>query len=47
MGARADERMMVRRGQAGQPDRVRWVLGILETGPHFRFREDEDLFLGK
>ncbi len=47
MGARTDERMIVKRGQAGQSDRVRWVLKILETGPHFTFREDEDLFLGK
>ena len=42
MGVRADERMMVKRGQAGQPERVRWVLEILETGPHCRFREDGD-----
>ena len=47
MCVRADERVIVRRGQAGQPDRVRWVLAILRTGPRFRFREDEDLFLGK
>jgi hypothetical protein len=42
MGVRADERMMVKRGQAGQPDRVRWVLEILEAGPQFSFRKHED-----
>lgn len=43
MGVRADERMAVKRGQVSQPDRVRLVLGLLEAGPHFRFREDEDV----
>jgi hypothetical protein len=42
MGVRADERMTVKRGQDSQPDRVRWVLGLLDTGPHFRLREDKD-----
>ena len=44
MGIRAEERIVVKREQAGQSDRVRWVLEMLETGPHFRFREDRDLF---
>jgi len=43
MGVRTDERMTVKRGQDSQPDRVRWVLGLLDAGPHFRFREDKDL----
>lgn len=45
MGVRADERSAVKRGQVSQPDRLRWVLGLLEAGPHFRFREDKDIFL--
>ncbi len=43
MGVRA-ERMVLKREQASQPERVRWVLEMLEAGPHFRFREDRDLF---
>ena len=42
---RAGERMAAKRGRASQPDRVRWVLGLLEAGPRFRFREDKDIFL--
>ena len=45
MGVRADMRMAVKRSQASQPDRLRWVLGLLEAGPRFRFREDKDIFL--
>jgi hypothetical protein len=44
MGKRADQRMVVNRSWASQPDRVRWVLEMLEAGPHFRLREAEDLF---
>jgi hypothetical protein len=47
MGKRADERIVVNRSRASQPDRVRWVLEMLEAGPHFRFREDEDIVPGK
>jgi hypothetical protein len=42
MGVRADQRMAAKKGQASQPDRVLWVLGLLEAGPHFRLREDRD-----
>jgi hypothetical protein len=42
MGVRAEQRMAVKNGQASQPDRVRWVVGLLEAGPHFRLHEDRD-----
>jgi len=42
MGKRADERRLIKESRASQPDRVRRLLEILATGPHFRFREDED-----
>ncbi len=42
MSVRSDQRMAVKKGQASQADRVRWVLGLLETGPQFRLREDSD-----
>ena len=37
MSSRADERAVVKRGQEGQSERVRWVLGILEAGDEPRF----------
>jgi hypothetical protein len=46
MGNRADERRLINRSRASQLDRVRWVLEMLEAGPHFRFHEDEDLSSG-
>ena len=46
MGKRADEQRMIKRGRASQPDRVQWVLELLEVGPHFRFREDENVSSG-
>jgi hypothetical protein len=37
MNSRADERAVVKRGQEGQSERVRWVLEILEAGDEPRF----------
>ena len=37
---------MIKKSLASQHDRVHWVLEILEAGPYFRFREDEDVFSG-
>jgi hypothetical protein len=37
MSSRADERALVKRGQEGQSERVRWVLEILEAGDKPRF----------
>ena len=42
MGKRADRRRLIKKMQASEPDRERWILEILETGPHFRMHEDED-----
>jgi hypothetical protein len=43
MGKRADERRMIKKSQASQPDRVHWVLETLGSESHFNFAEHEDL----
>ena len=37
MSSRADERAVVKKGQEGQSERVRWVLEVLEAGDKPRF----------